>query len=196
MEGYDSTNSSLIADIAQQSSIREHLIIVTNGCVDSGSIDLSDQKMKQHKIQFQFVSSFIIGDGGGLSVGAPYCRNCLNITYSIQKSNERVVQTYLSQEELIVLNGINAINTFDKFIQSYSNLENAIQVKTLGMLANLGLKTMIYKMKNQIEKNIVPNNQKEDFNKKTKVLLNMADRLLRNNFTLKSITAAKMKEIE
>jgi hypothetical protein len=90
-EGFGGTNSTNIAKIAIDAgnSYREHLIIVTDGEVDLEDIKESTKLLNNNKITFKYVTTFIIGDGSNLSVGAPYCRDCPNITYEIRESNQR-----------------------------------------------------------------------------------------------------------
>jgi oligoribonuclease NrnB/cAMP/cGMP phosphodiesterase (DHH superfamily) len=75
--GLGGTASELITDILNQekNSGLDHLIIITDGSVNSGSIDKSDEKMKKNNINFKFVSTYIIGSGGDRTVGAPYLFN-------------------------------------------------------------------------------------------------------------------------
>ena len=77
MEGYGDTNSSLIAEIALNAgnTYREHLLIVTDGEVPNSCIDKSTKLINDNNIKFKYVTTFIIGEGSNLSVGAPYCRD-------------------------------------------------------------------------------------------------------------------------
>ena len=65
MDGEKGTNSSLIADIAEEEKDNnfEHLIIITDGDVKSEEIDKSDKKFKEYNLHFSFVSCFIIDTG-------------------------------------------------------------------------------------------------------------------------------------
>lgn len=66
MKGDQGTSFDLIANIANQAGInyREHLIIVTDGCVNTYPIALEDQKMQKYGISFKYVTTFVIGTGG------------------------------------------------------------------------------------------------------------------------------------
>lgn len=77
------TASELIADIVnnERAAKIQHLVIITDGSINSNSIDESDKKMKNNKIHFEFVSTYIIGSGGDRSVGAQYCRGDPSVTY-------------------------------------------------------------------------------------------------------------------
>ena len=47
--------------------------------------------MNDNNIQFKFVSVYVIGTGGNLSVGAPFYRGCPNRTIHFINKNERVL---------------------------------------------------------------------------------------------------------
>ena len=92
--GNGGASSELIADIIkkEKSSGCEHLVIVTDGMVDTDSIDKSDKRMNNYGISrtpLLYVSSYIIGDEGDLSVSARYCRSCLNKTYHINSKGTK-----------------------------------------------------------------------------------------------------------
>jgi hypothetical protein len=191
MEGRGGTESSLIADIAQRSSLREHLIIVTDGCVNGGAIDRSDQKMRNNRIQFQAVTTFIIGSGGDLSVGAPYSRGCPNQTFTIRSKGSREKITSLSSQDLEALKEIDRINTYQQFTSKYNSLDNAIQAKMLGSSGDSSLQSQLNSLQRRVINNGLNSSQQSDFNSKFNSLTNMARGGLRDTFTLDSIAAAK-----
>ena len=55
-EWHGGTSSELIADICEQSSIRDHLIIVIDGQVGTGSIDTSDNFKKCLMVHIEMLS--------------------------------------------------------------------------------------------------------------------------------------------
>ena len=105
LQGFGGTDSSLIAKIAIDAgeSYREHLLIVTDGIVKKSCIDESTLIIQNNNIKFKYVTTFIIGDGSNLSVGAPYCRDCPNVTYSIKSENERKKITSLFPQDIEAL---------------------------------------------------------------------------------------------
>lgn len=152
--GYNGTKSSLIAEIACQSFIRDHLIIVTDGSVDQDEIDKSDKLVKDYNIKFKYVTTFIISEefdpfmkenlANGyvqlsddeleqfkikcdISVCSPYCRNCPYVTYHIKSEFERETLFKLDDSELNLFNDIDNICTFEKFIESYYQLPDIIK---------------------------------------------------------------------
>lgn len=160
-QGFNGTKSSLIAEISNESSIREHLMIITDGSVDPGEIDRSDQLMRRYRIKFKFVSVFIILDENppelqqlqrqynlsdqeldnfrtkcNLSVGAPYSRGCQNATYYIKKPGVREELTSLNHKDIASLKNINSIDSYEKFVEEFDHLDHAIQAMTLGKDGN------------------------------------------------------------
>jgi hypothetical protein len=88
--GPEGTNSVTIAELANASPThREHLIIVTDGKVSESRIKESDKLMNQYNIKFEFVSVYVVGTGGNLSVGAPFCRGCPNRTIQVLDENTK-----------------------------------------------------------------------------------------------------------
>ena len=65
----DGTASELITDIIDKTRNKgiEHLIIITDGSVNTDNIDKSDYKMNSLKkyINYKFVSTYIIANSGG-----------------------------------------------------------------------------------------------------------------------------------
>lgn len=131
--GPDGTYSYYIAEIGRvtKSEKFEHLIIVTNGCVDTGGIDRSDQKVQQYGLQYSYISTYIIGSGGNESVGCPYSRSCPGVTYTIDNYGNEKKKASLSREDQKALESINSINSWNTFKSKYPNLFNAIRAKCL-----------------------------------------------------------------
>ena len=188
--GKGGTESSLIAQIAQSSDCRDHLIIVTDGDVNTGAIDRSDEIMKNSDIKFKYVTTFIIGTGS-LSVGAPYSRGCQNVTYSVKSPDDRTIAVTLSNEDIAALNNIANINAYDQFIMNYEKLDSAIQAVQLGKTGDLALQQILESLKQRVINNGLNSQQKLNFDLKFDSLMRMANGALRNRFTLKDIAAAK-----
>jgi len=83
-KGYDiiSGHSHYIEEIGKENKKEnfEHLIIVTDGSVDSNEIDESDRKVHEYRLKYCFVSNYIIGSKGEESVGCSYSRISSGIT--------------------------------------------------------------------------------------------------------------------
>ena len=70
--GNGGTQSEKIAEIAKAiKEYREHLVIITDGEVEEDSINESTRILKEENIKFKYVTTFIIGNKGNLSVGDP-----------------------------------------------------------------------------------------------------------------------------
>ena len=110
------TNSTLIAELSNACpSHREHLIIVTDGKVGESEIRKSDELMQKYNIKFQFVSVYVVGKEGNLSVGAPFCRGCPNRTIQVLESKNRINGPSLSLDEISAFKNITNINSISEF---------------------------------------------------------------------------------
>ena len=91
-EGNEGTDSVNIAKIAKENpNYREHLIIVTDGSVNSQCIDECDKFLAKENIEFKFISVYMIGRLADESVGAPFCRNSPNKNVLIIDQNNRIL---------------------------------------------------------------------------------------------------------
>ena len=172
--GTEGTHSENIAKIAQNCpSHREHLIIVTDGRVYEKNIKLSDDLMKKYNIQFKFVSVYIIGKQGNLSVGAPFCRGCPNRSIQVLDEKERIAGPTLSLDEISAFNNINNLNSLNQFNNSFDKLLSAIKAKQLGKNADNELCEKLKSLKERILKGL-NEKQKNDFEIKWKKLYDIA----------------------
>ena len=176
MDGPEGTDSSQIALLAKACpSHREHLLIVTDGQVGEGSIRRSDQIMQQNNIQFKFVSVYIIGRGGNLSVGAPFCRGCPNRSTQVLDKNNRIKGPSLSLDEIKAFSQIPSINSVSQFNSLYDKLYSAIKAKQLGKNADNDLMNKLNSLHSKLI-NTVSGQAKIDFEKKWKDLYEMASK--------------------
>ena len=181
MDGQKGTNSSLIADIAEEEKDNnfEHLIIITDGDVKKEEIDKSDKKFKEYGLHFSFVSCFIIdtGDIKSESVGCPYSRDCPGFTYIVDKNGNQKELASLFDEDIQIFNNLNEIKTYEDFILKYGNIHRIFRAKCLGKETDEELT----KKFNEFKKNInVPEDKIEDFNKKIGEIEFMINGGLRN----------------
>jgi hypothetical protein len=186
------TESTQIAKlITIEEDYREHLLIVTDGKVSRKFIEKCNEILSTNNVKFKFVTSIIIGNEGNLSVGAPFCRNCPNITIYIPKENQRNVLASLMLDEIEILNNLEKIDSYEEFINNYEKLENVIKVKMIGFDPDFKLIKRLNYLKENIINDYLTEDEKKDFNEKINVLLNMANGCLKNSFTIDSIAAAK-----
>ena len=179
-DGFGNTDSSTIVKMAIESpEYREHLIIITDGDVDESKIKKSDELMKQYNIKFKYVSIFIIGDEGNLSVGAPFCRDCPNKTVQILYPDKRINGPSLSLEEIAAYKSIPNIKSKEEFDTKYEKLNLIIKAKQLGKDGDDDMKKILMDLKNKLIDNL---NQEEkmDFEKKWNILYVMAEKGVHN----------------
>ena len=153
---------------------REHLIIVTDGQVSESDIRESDSLMNQFNIQFQFVSVYVIGTGGNLSVGAPFCRGCPNRTIHVINANQRINGPSLSLDEISAFNSIININSIPEFDSKFDKLFSVIKAKQLGKNRDDDLKNKLSALKTRLINNI-SGQQKLNFEEKWNKLFEMAN---------------------
>ena len=170
-------NSELIANICEQSSIRDHLIIFASRCADISSIDESDRRMKSNGIKFNQVITYVVGKKGSILVGAPYSRNYPSTNCGMS----------FSKEDMDALNAITNINTYNEFNSKYQNLYNAILAKTLGTEGDIELRDKLISISPRIRITCIDIKQKNNFDNMMKSLLNMALGALRKCLYYESI---------
>ena len=181
--GLGGTSSELIADImnSERNSGMEHLVIITDGTVNGGSIDRSDSKMKSYKIHLKFVSTYIIAESGGdRSVGAPYCRGDPSVTYIYRSENKFEKLASLSHELIELLQNFHNIKTYREFTSKYDNLYLVLEAQMYGRNSDPDLLNKLNIIKNNILTNPITPQQKEDFLKKFAILSNICNGGLRN----------------
>ncbi len=96
----------------------EHLIIIADGSVISGSIDSSDSKIQRNVIHFKFVSTYVFDSGGDRSVGVPDCRDDPNVTYVYKSEFNPEKLASLGHKELSLFNNFVSQITTSQFIQN------------------------------------------------------------------------------
>jgi hypothetical protein len=170
-EGTYSTNIAKL--VIACPSHREHLIIVTDGEVYESDIKECDKLMAQYNIQFQFVSVYVVGSGGNLSVGAPFCRGCPNRTIHVLSAIKRINGPSLTLDEIAAFNSIPNINSISEFDSKYDKLYSAIKAKQLGKNGDNDLMNKLVALKNRII-NGLSGTKKTEFEAKWNKLYEMA----------------------
>ena len=131
--------------------------------------------MSEYNIQFKFVSIYVVGKDGDLSVGAPYCRDCPNRTIQILDKNTRIKGPTLTAEEIKAFNRINKINSLDEFNNIYEKLFSVIKAKQLGKDADKELLDNLDLLNKRIIKDL-DEQQKKDFESKWEKLHEIAEK--------------------
>ena len=70
-----------------------HLIIVTDGQIDTYNFDESDKRVQEYGLKYSFALTFIIDNGGDESVGCPFSRGCPGETHIIDEYGKERMQT-------------------------------------------------------------------------------------------------------
>lgn len=182
-EGRGGTDPSLINNTSLP---REHLILVTDGCVDSGSIGRSDSILRSNNIQFQYVTTYVIGSGGDLSVGAPFGRGCGSETIEIKSDGQRRVIKGANASDFSVLDQIDNINSLDQFKQNSGAIFSATKQKMIGTAGDQSLRSKFENLKNRL-KNAGCLVTKAD--QILSILIGMASGTIENVFDIKIISA-------
>jgi hypothetical protein len=177
--GGGGTTSYYIAEIGKETKDEkfEHLIIVTDGKVNTDDIDESDNRVEKYGLQYSYVSTYIIGSGGNESVGCPFSRGCPMATYRVDDYGNEIPIATLSTKDKKVLDNIGSINSWNDFKNKYQNLFNSIRAKCLGRNADSELKNKLNDLKSRITDAGYDIN---DFLNKYKKLYDMADGKIRD----------------
>ena len=126
--------------------------------------------MKQYKIHFQFVSTYIIGSGGVRSVCAPYCRGDPSVTYLYKSENNPEKLASLSHAQIKLFQNFEKISSYNDFISKYNMLREVLEAQMFGKNADSNLLTKINKVKNNVLRGSLNSQQKANFDEKFKIL--------------------------
>ena len=99
--------------------------------------------MQKYNINFQFVSVYVVGNGGNLSVGAPFCRGCPNRTIHVLDASKRVNGPSISLDEISAFKNITNINSVSEFNAKFKLLHFAIKAKQLGKSGDTDMKNKL-----------------------------------------------------
>ena len=190
--GTGGTNIVRISEIIDKEKENnfKHLVIITDGEVDHQIIYSADLEMKNVNYTFDFVSVYIIGPTGNLSVGAPFCRNTPNKTF-VKKYKEDCFKELmtLTLEDLNIIDNLEKYDNYKDFMDNYEKILNALKAKCIGVSENEDLESKLQLMINKIiDKNKIID--EELFNKRAQTLLGVTRGLLKDTFTLDKIRAA------
>ena len=190
-EGYGDTSPSLIADIIEEEKNNNcrHLVIITDGNVGECEISEADEKVKNINYSFDFVSVYILGNEGDLSVGSPFCRATPNKTYKKACPQDKFTELItLSSDDIETLQNLENYDNYEEFINNYDKIYNAVQAKCLGT-SDSYLKEKLEKMFKKITENNI-NIDLNLLNQKKEILIRMTEGSIKNAFTLDQIKAA------
>ena len=190
-KGCGETFPYLIADIIEEEKKNNcrHLVIITDGQVSQGEIKRADEKIKKINYNFDYVTVFILGRDADLSVGAPFCRNTPNKTFSKKGLNQNYKEEVtLSKKDIETLEHLEEFKNFIEFLYNYDNIFNAVQAKCIGT-SDKNLEKKLEKMFDNILK-YNKNINIDLLNEKKKILIGMTKGSIKNSFSLDKINSA------
>ena len=190
----DGTDSIYIAKAAKDAGPEYwgHLIIITDGKVKKEEIAKCDDYIRENNIKFKYVSTYVIGPDGDLSVGAPFTRGCENQTINVLTYGNHEVKMKLSEKALESFEKIDQIENYEEFRESYGKLVNSILAKMLGKDEDKILKEKLNKLKKKVESSPILQKKKvlkHKFEIQWNKLYDMANGKVSDNFSFDSISA-------
>ena len=187
-EGNEGTDPSVIAQklVSDRSISREHLILVTDGQVDSGSIQRSDSILRSGNVQFKYVTTYVIGSGGDLSVGAPFGRGCGSETVEVKSNGQRRVIKGANASDFNVLDQIDNISSLDQFKRNSGAIFSATKQKMIGTSGDPSLRSKFENLKNRLKSAGCLVAKADQI---LSILIGMASGTLQNVFDINTISA-------
>ena len=192
-EGNRKSDLSLISDIIEEEKNNncKHLVIITVGSFDESDILKADEKFKKINYSFNFVTVFILGKNGNLSSGLPFCSETPNRIFQKDGPDDKYTESItLCQEDMETLQNLQNYNNYEKIINNYDRIYNAVRAKCNGS-SDIYLKEKLENIfKNIIEQEYDNDRDIDLLNKKKDILINMTEGLIKNAYTLDKIKAA------
>ncbi|KAK8850292.1 hypothetical protein M9Y10_018421 [Tritrichomonas musculus] len=188
-EGNENTYPKVIAEaLAENNSIpRDHLILVTDGKVTHSDIEICDTIIGNNNIRFKYVTTYVIGSGGDLSVGTSFSRDCESKTFEIKPNSKRVF-IGATEIDFAVLDSVDQINDNNQFKANFESLFNATKQKMMGTPGNENLRNKFESLKERIA---LSGNLDSESDRKISVLIGMASGTIKNIFDIDTICAMK-----
>lgn len=189
-EGTEGTDPSVIAQaLVNDSSLRcEHLILVTDGMVGSGSVQESDSIMRRCNFVFRYVTTYVISNNGDLSVGAPFARGCGSHTIHVTSNGSERRINGANSVDFRILDSIDNIISIAQFRNSFRQIFAATKQKMIGSTGDHNLKAKFENLKTRLLRD-----QGGSLHPKADqilaILINMASGSHQNVFSISSITA-------
>ena len=166
----------IVEESNRQKALRDHLLIVTDGCVSERKILKCNELMEQYNIKFKYVTIYVIENNGkgNLSVGSPFCRDSPNKTIHIVSEDKREIFETYSLNDLEIFNNIEKINNYNEFKEKYENLKRVIKAKVLGKKGDENITKKLNNLESTINNSLNIDN-KDDFFIKINLLKDYAN---------------------
>jgi hypothetical protein len=139
------------------SDVAWHLVLVTDGQVGVTSIDQCDSFIAERNLQFRYVSAFIIGEEGNLSVVCPFTRSCSHAVWAIRPSGteiSRIEVARVSDADLALVDRLSEIKTVPEFDASFEGLSRSLTARTLGTVGDRRLRNEVIDLQNRIARSL------------------------------------------
>jgi len=153
LKGFGGTSSEVVAQHCRTNDFHGHLVIITDGQVDAGSVDRCGQILGS-KWEFASVAVHLIETGGtvNMSVSCPFTRRSPHqiFLYRAATNYERVLETQVSQDDFGILAALDGITTLAEYNAIAATLETLVRAATMGTTGDPKLRDTILAMKARI----------------------------------------------
>jgi hypothetical protein len=134
-----------------------HLILITDGQVGVTSIDQCDSFVNDHDLRFDFVTGFMIGEEGNLSVLCPFTRGCSHIVHAISLNGSTISRNeiaWVNDDDLALLSKIGEMTKVEEFERSFESLRRSLIARTLGTIGDRRLRNEMIDLQNRLARNL------------------------------------------
>ena len=179
-KGFGLTDSDLIAKVLKEKgSIIKHLIITTDGYIESDTVKQCDELMTQLDWKPEYVTAFLIGrEAKDVSVVVPYIRESPHIVYDVNLNKITIIEEVLPAYTKS-FNKMHQITSKWIFIQQYPAILNYMFSYCRGNDVNTQLVDKINQLEQSLSQDptVVPGYQE-----KIQHLKDLAHGIIKNNY--------------
>lgn len=181
------TSPSSIIRLLMKKSIKRinHLVLITDGQVQTSEIDKCDHDIKRSSMTFQKFDGYIIGNRyANMSVTCPFTRSCSHTVTQIEPNNQQQTIVNVSNEDFAIIEKIKKIDDVDEFMKLYPTMERVFAARLLGTVGDQELRKEVVKMQHRITVNIGKRGTKNDESSMLMKYIEMGD--MQNALTVAS----------
>ena len=152
-EGYGLTSSELIAQVLKEQGPKiKHLIITTDGYIDSSNVTKSDDLMNALGWKPEYVTVYLIGKyAKDVSVVTPYVRESPHIIYDVSQEETKIIEEVFPHY-IKSFNEMYNITSKRMFMREYPGILNYMFSKCRGKGADQKLVERINELENNLKK--------------------------------------------
>jgi hypothetical protein len=157
--GDGGTQINCVATSLLTLNFQGQLILITDGGVDTQSIDRCDRMLQNFK-GITIAETHIIGSFANMSVSCPFTRYCPHTVYTYNSNQETPNNTvHVSEEDLNTLNTIDTIQSINEFESKYDTILKAITARMMGRLdIDIKIHDQVVKLKKRLHEEHSKNN--------------------------------------